>query len=74
MKKATKQVFGLAGLGIGASIGAKVVSDIGAPGVPGAAGAMTSFGAMLPAAGTVIGGGLVLRQVGQLGKMVKRRK
>ena len=72
MKKAMKNVLGLTAISAGTAIGAKVVGDIGMGGSY--AGAMTGFASMLPAAGSVAGGALVLGQVGQLGNMVKKKK
>ena len=64
-KKTKKDVVGIAALGIGLGVGTAVESKI-APAVP----VFPKFAPVAVVAGTVVGAGIVLRQVNKLGQPV----
>ena len=62
-------VVGLTGVGVGLGVGSSVVAKAG-----GSAAGLGAAATFMPAVGTLLGGGMVIRRMGGLTKVVRKRR
>jgi len=74
MKKLKKQAIGLGVGAVGLSVGSSVLGDIGGTTAAKGQAGLYNVAKFMPATGTLIGGGFLLRSMDLLKRKVRRRK